>query len=570
MPSWKKRYMVLEGRDVTYFDRDVRDPKAKEKGAFRLAKVQRNHDIARGMSLLNDEGKVMLVYTDTVAEFVDCFNAMNNAVLPPPAAAPLQRIMQSSPHLYPPPHAAQAARPTHSSPDLLSPPRAEARPSPPPPVAQPEAVRSTPPPRPSTTASAIPAVPSNAHSRPISLPPKAVIPSYTPSPPRPSSLTAAAPPPEPVDHSGWLEKQGEKVKSWKRRYFVLMGQYVAYFDKFQGGARKGGGRILDVLPASDRPHALQLLMDNNRVLIVAADTHADMQSWFRSISRAVGKAPPPAIVGAPPQLPAPQSTANYTGWLEKEGEKVKSWKRRYFELSGRRMAYFEKFQGEKPKGGGRIRDVQYSTDRPHAMLLKLESNRILHVAADTTEEIQGWYQAVCKGLGKPVGVAAVVATPVVASPAPRVVAASVRPKPTPMVAPSVPDAGHVSEEEDSHDDDDDVDDDDDDDEEEDDDDDDVYDEDMDDDEPTPSQVDPSTLPKHMYVCTAAKCHPSCRKKKGAPPLPKPKPHAPTTTRRLFDNVLGCTPDGCSRDCGHAVSKKEKRPASTVVGRRAAY
>lgn len=35
----------------------------------------------------------------------------------------------------------------------------------------------------------------------------------------------------PVDREGWLQKRGEVNKSWQRRYFVLKGNLLFYFEK---------------------------------------------------------------------------------------------------------------------------------------------------------------------------------------------------------------------------------------------------------------------------------------------------------------------------------------------------
>lgn len=35
----------------------------------------------------------------------------------------------------------------------------------------------------------------------------------------------------PIDLEGWLQKRGEVNKSWQRRYFVLKGNLLFYFEK---------------------------------------------------------------------------------------------------------------------------------------------------------------------------------------------------------------------------------------------------------------------------------------------------------------------------------------------------
>lgn len=35
----------------------------------------------------------------------------------------------------------------------------------------------------------------------------------------------------PIDREGWLQKRGDVNKSWQRRYFVLKGNLLFYFEK---------------------------------------------------------------------------------------------------------------------------------------------------------------------------------------------------------------------------------------------------------------------------------------------------------------------------------------------------
>ncbi|KAF0719992.1 Aste57867_643 [Aphanomyces stellatus] len=194
MPSWKRRYMVLEGREVSYYDQAKRDFRAKEKGAFRLAGIQRNNDIANGMTLRSDDGSQMQIYTESVDEFVLCFNAMSKAV-------GVVGGQQGS------------GRNVHHADEVQ------------------DFVR---------------------HS-----------------------------------YAGWMEKEGERMKTWKRRYFVLSGTNISYFEKFQGEKPKGGGRI-ERFEYSDRPFGMVFHLDNNRALNVAADSDLEMKLWVSAVCKELG------------------------------------------------------------------------------------------------------------------------------------------------------------------------------------------------------------------------------------------------------------------------------------------
>lgn len=37
----------------------------------------------------------------------------------------------------------------------------------------------------------------------------------------------------PVHHEGWLMKQGHIIKNWKKRFFILDGQYLSYYSNVE-------------------------------------------------------------------------------------------------------------------------------------------------------------------------------------------------------------------------------------------------------------------------------------------------------------------------------------------------
>ncbi|OQS04370.1 hypothetical protein THRCLA_03379 [Thraustotheca clavata] len=212
VPSWKKRYMVLKGRNIAYYDKEAQNPRAKEKGTFTLAGIERNPDIKNGLNLAGYDGKLMKIYTKNGNEFMRCYNAMSDACTGPELQAPNPKMLRAE---------SSMSYRTSSS-----------------------------------------------------------------SVPRPSASNNVQ---RTVTHSGWLEKEGQNVKSWKKRFFVLSGTELTYYDRI-GGTEKGGGRIVDVSYSYDRRNSLTFILNNDRVLNVAADSEADMQNWYNSACGVLGKA----------------------------------------------------------------------------------------------------------------------------------------------------------------------------------------------------------------------------------------------------------------------------------------
>ncbi|CAK4608605.1 unnamed protein product [Aphanomyces euteiches] len=200
---------------------------------------------------------------------------------------------------------------------------------------------------------------------------------------------------------GWIYKKGSVVPSWKKRYMVLEGREITYYDQAKREHRKEKGSFLlaGVQRSNDIAHGMTLRSEDGSHMQIYTDTVDEFVVCFNAMSKAVTM-PSPVPSGNSKNQIDDTVTENdsYAGWMEKEGERVKTWKRRYFVLAGRNLRYYEKFQGEKPKGGGRIESIEYS-ERQCGLIFHLESNRALNVAADSDLEMKLWVSAVCKELG---------------------------------------------------------------------------------------------------------------------------------------------------------------------------
>ncbi|RHY13165.1 hypothetical protein DYB36_006091 [Aphanomyces astaci] len=285
VPSWKKRYLVLSGQNISYFDKEVSNPRAKEKGSFVLAGVQPNKSYDNGMTLLSKEGKAMNITTKTVGEYVMCKNALENAV-----SLPRRRVSNPSP-------AAAAAGEYRSS----------------------SAVRT----EQSSVGAASPSPYDNRISNEnLRSPPQSSHQQLQPNPYALRSQHSSANDDyqqhqrelqqlqlqqreqhrqqqreaqeqqrgqqelhNRPTYTGWLDKQGEIVQSWKQRYFVLRGRNIAYFDTVDGN-QKGGGRLADVTMSDT---GLHFHLDNGRVVNVTASSSTDLEGWHNVVSQVLGK-----------------------------------------------------------------------------------------------------------------------------------------------------------------------------------------------------------------------------------------------------------------------------------------
>ncbi|KAI8523603.1 hypothetical protein RHMOL_Rhmol13G0087100 [Rhododendron molle] len=120
------------------------------------------------------------------------------------------------------------------------------------------------------------------------------------------AATGANPNPEDYDgveywsnpeRSGWLTKQGDYIKTWRRRWFVLkQGRLFWFKDPSSAASRAGGprgvipvGDCLTVKGAEDvinKPYAFEISTDRFTMYFIA-DNDKDKEDWINSIGRAI-------------------------------------------------------------------------------------------------------------------------------------------------------------------------------------------------------------------------------------------------------------------------------------------
>jgi hypothetical protein len=77
--SWKKRFMVLRQKQLTYFDTAQITPKVKEKGSFKVITVELSSDLQNGLIIHGVNGRVLKLYTDSSESTSQWYNAIMEA-----------------------------------------------------------------------------------------------------------------------------------------------------------------------------------------------------------------------------------------------------------------------------------------------------------------------------------------------------------------------------------------------------------------------------------------------------------------------------------------------------------
>ncbi|TMW63853.1 hypothetical protein Poli38472_002794 [Pythium oligandrum] len=225
------------------------------------------------------------------------------------------------------------------------------------------------------------------------------------------------------EHDGWVYKQGSLVKNWKRRFMVLRGKQLTYYDTAQITARtkeKGSFQVITVELSSDLQNGLIVHGRGGRVLKLYTESAESTNGWFRAIMDAttvnmnvsagadrfsdrystlsgsnngdtVDVDEQLDLLERLESLPLEDEQVQHSGWLTKEGMRVKSWKRRYFTLRGDTLSYFDSADtGRNAKGYGHVRAVEVNGEVPNSLDVRFDNNRILRVRADSPEDMQEW------------------------------------------------------------------------------------------------------------------------------------------------------------------------------------
>ncbi|XP_037959023.1 sesquipedalian-1-like [Teleopsis dalmanni] len=91
----------------------------------------------------------------------------------------------------------------------------------------------------------------------------------------------------PYDCEGFLSKRGEVNKAFQRRYFVLKGNLLFYFER-KGDKEPLGliiveGCTIELSEESDQ-YCFEIAFNGNRTYILCAESQESMETWMKSLT----------------------------------------------------------------------------------------------------------------------------------------------------------------------------------------------------------------------------------------------------------------------------------------------
>nr|XP_036231734.1 sesquipedalian-1-like isoform X2 [Bactrocera oleae] len=87
----------------------------------------------------------------------------------------------------------------------------------------------------------------------------------------------------PFDCEGFLNKRGEVNKAFQRRYFVLKGNLLFYFEK-KGDKEPLGLIIVEELSEESDQYCFEIAFNGNRTYILSADSQETMENWMKALT----------------------------------------------------------------------------------------------------------------------------------------------------------------------------------------------------------------------------------------------------------------------------------------------
>lgn len=226
--NWKKRFLVLRGKQLTYYDTASITPKTKEKGSFQVITVELSSDIQNGLLVHGKGGRVLKLYTDSAESTRTWYTVILEATTGGVAGGSRMSSFGAGDARY----------------SMLS------------------------------TAN-------SNNSSSVDVDDELELLDRLDSLPLDDGVAS-------IHHSGWLKKEGSRVKSWKKRYFTLHGNTLSYYDSADtGSAAKGYGHVKGVEVNGTRANSLDIMFERGRLLRVCAKSHDDMEQWLCIISEAI-------------------------------------------------------------------------------------------------------------------------------------------------------------------------------------------------------------------------------------------------------------------------------------------
>jgi len=185
---------------------------------------------------------------------------------------------------------------------------------------------------------------------------------------------------DPEVTEGYINKQGQLVKSWKKRWFLLKKGYITYFTDRDKKEKKGEICLkgMTVREEGTFIHIQTFEEGSDRNMLLEITDDMEREEWLNSIQTHISNWSA-VSTGSFSMVESPMNTDEIRepilrqGFVHKQGHMVKSWKRRWFILEKGHVHYFVDADLKDKKGEVNLKN----------MTIRQEGT---YVYIDTTEE----------------------------------------------------------------------------------------------------------------------------------------------------------------------------------------
>nr|XP_042909382.1 uncharacterized protein CG43867 [Parasteatoda tepidariorum] len=171
-------------------------------------------------------------------------------------------------------------------------------------------------------------------------------------PPRFSSIIAETVKRDNFEKCGYLTKLGGKLKTWRRRWFVLKNGTLSYYKTQNDVGRKPQGQIMldDVSRVNRADGGTFEIATSKRTYYLTADSNSTMEDWIRVLQNVIRRNTTQLALNKDDNKPSIQ------GWVTKvkHGHSKKCW----CSLVGRMFLYYKTPNDSKPLGQINMRDAR--------------------------------------------------------------------------------------------------------------------------------------------------------------------------------------------------------------------
>ncbi|CAI5742687.1 unnamed protein product [Hyaloperonospora brassicae] len=201
-------------------------------------------------------------------------------------------------------------------------------------------------------------------------------------------------PDDPVTYAGWVFKEGSLVRSWKKRFLVCKRAELAYYkhtDKENHAQLLGALTAAHIERLADITNGLLIHGTEGRQLKIFTDTTVECDRCYAAIRRYCTVQETDGSNGSD------TGAQQRCGWLEKEGQHFRTWKKRYFVLRGRELSYSATIGADR-LGGGRVQGAKRDASRPFTLAVSFEGGREMRVGGKSEADIDDWHKALRRAL----------------------------------------------------------------------------------------------------------------------------------------------------------------------------